>query len=209
MKGETKMKRLAAVAFIAALMAGVITGCGAGGKDIGRDAALEAALNDAGVSESDTSRLQVSEDRDDGRKVYEIRFDVGQTEYDYEIQASDGQILSSETESTENASGSAQGNATQADDDAQSNAAQNGGNADASQNQSGNASGNVAVSREQAAATALERVPGATENDLRMELDYDDGIQIYEGDIIYEQIEYEFEINANTGEIISWSEERY
>lgn len=203
------MKRLAAAAFIAALMAGVITGCGAGGKDIGRDAALEAALNDAGVSESDTSRLQVSEDRDDGRKVYEIRFDVGQTEYDYEIQASDGQILSSETESTENASGSAQGNVTQSDDDAQGNAAQNGGNADASQNQSGNASGNVAVSREQAAATALERVPGATENDLRMELDYDDGIQIYEGDIIYEQIEYEFEIDANTGEIISWSEERY
>ena len=43
-----------------------MTGCS--GKDIGRDAALEAAFNDAGVSESDTTRLKVSEDRDDGEK---------------------------------------------------------------------------------------------------------------------------------------------
>ena len=89
------MKKLAAV-LLAGAAIGVFTGCGNGGSDIGRDAALEAALNDAGVSESDTSRLQVSEERDDGRKIYEIRFDVGQTEYDYEILASDGQVISSD-----------------------------------------------------------------------------------------------------------------
>ena len=89
------MKRLTIAAIIAVMAAGVFTGCGNGGSDIGRNAALEAALNDAGVSESDTSRLQVSEERDDGRKIYEIRFDVGQTEYDYEILASDGQVIKS------------------------------------------------------------------------------------------------------------------
>ena len=30
----------------------------------------------------------------------------------------------------------------------------------------------------------------------------------YEGDIIHEQREYEFEIDANTGTILEWSEER-
>lgn len=86
------------VTVMTAAAAVVFTGCGAGGKDIGKEAALEAALNDAGVSESDTTRLRVSSERDDGRKVYEVRFDVEGTEYDYEISGTDGQILSVDTE---------------------------------------------------------------------------------------------------------------
>ena len=85
------MKRLLAAAILTVAVVGTVAGCG--GKDIGRDAALEAALNDAGVSESDTTRLQVSEDRDDGQKVYEIRFDVDNTGYEYEVAAADGSIL--------------------------------------------------------------------------------------------------------------------
>ncbi len=148
-----------------------------GNQDIGEDAALQAALNAAGVSESDISRLQVSQDRDDGRLTYDVRFDVGQTEYDYEILASDGQILGSDVE--QNKSG----------------------------RQNTNNSG-AAVSMEEATATALAKVPGATENDIRIELERDDGRLIYEGNIIYQQMEYEFEIDANTGEVLSWSEER-
>ena len=51
-------------------------------------------MADAGVRESDTTRLRVSSEIDDGRKVYEVRFDVEGTEYDYEISGRDGQILS-------------------------------------------------------------------------------------------------------------------
>nr|WP_294495441.1 PepSY domain-containing protein [uncultured Mediterraneibacter sp.] len=204
------MKRLAIAAIISLTAAGAFAGCGAvGGSDIGQDAALQTALNDAGVSESDTTRLQVSSDRDDGRKIYEIRFDVDQTEYDYEILASDGTILSSDTETRAGNTQNGQTDGTQSGtgqtDSAQQNAAQN--NA-ADQNQQGGAAANVAVSREDAIATALAKVPGATENDIRIELDLDDGRQKYEGDIIYNQMEYDFEIDANTGEVISWSEER-
>lgn len=219
-EGRKKMKKLAAV-LLAGAAIGVFTGCGNGGSDIGRDAALEAALNDAGVSESDTSRLQVSEERDDGRKIYEIRFDVGQTEYDYEILASDGQVISSDidnnggtaagngnagadTQSTTQYDGTGQNTAQ--DDTAQQNTDQAG---TAQNQQSGTANNSdVAVSLEEASAIALEKVPGATENDLRIELDYDDGRYRYEGDIIYQQVEYDFEINADTGEVIEWSEER-
>ena len=70
----------------------------------------------------------------------------------------------------------------------------------------GNAS--TAVSREQAMETALAKVPGAAEKDIRIELDYDDGRYRYEGDIIYDRVEYDFEIDADSGEIVEWSEER-
>lgn len=92
-------KRWIALAGMTALMIGTFAACGSG-ADIGRNEALEVALKDAGVAEEDATRLQVSEDRDDGRKVYDVRFDVENTAYDYEIQASDGTILSSETERT-------------------------------------------------------------------------------------------------------------
>ena len=90
-----------------------LAGCGAAGsgKDIGRDAALEAALSDAQTTEENVTRLKVSEDREDGQKVYEIRFDADGMEYDYEVAASDGQILNAEREelapgSEENTAGS-------------------------------------------------------------------------------------------------------
>ena len=205
------------IAGLAAVMAlGLVTGCGAiGGNDIGRDAALEAALEDAGVSESDTTRLKVSEDNDDGRKIYEIQFDAGEKEYDYEVSASDGKILSADVELINNGT-SAQNSDTQSSTGAQDTGTQgstSGGQADSGaaqnqQSQTGTNSADVAVTLEEATAIALERVPGATENDIRIKLDRDDGVYKYEGDIIYEQREYDFEIDANTGTILEWSEER-
>ena len=191
------MKKLLAITVLTLAAAGIVTGCS--GKDIGRDAALEAAFNDAGVSESDTTRLKVSGDRDDGRKVYEIQFDVDNTEYDYEIQASDGSILSSETENRVQVQSNSQNGSHDA-------VGQNGQNA---QNNQGQTNTQTAVTREQAIETALSRVSGATEQDIRIELDRDDGVYKYEGDIIYNGMEYEFEIDANSGTILEWSEERF
>ena len=218
-------KRIFVAAALSAVVIGAFTGCG-NNADIGRDAALEAALNDAGVSESDTTRLTVAEDRDDGRKVYDVKFDAAGKEYDYEIQASDGRILSSDIEniddyvSSQESSGgnaSSQGNASgQTDDSTVSQSTQQGNTADSTGNNStGNNTGSnagtnadVAVSQEQAIQIALERVSGATEQDIRIELDYDDGRYKYEGEIRYNNREYDFEIDANTGTILEWSEER-
>ena len=203
-------KRWIALAGMTALMIGTFAACGSG-ADIGRNEALEVALKDAGVAEEDATRLQVSEDRDDGRKVYDVRFDVENTAYDYEIQASDGTILSSETERTSgtitgqgNDSGNTAGNTAGSGHDGTSQ------NTGGTQNQTQNGTtASVAISAEQAMQIALDRVPGATSNDIRMKLDYDDGYYRYEGDIIYQQREYDFEIDANTGNILEWSEERY
>jgi len=65
------------------------------------------------------------------------------------------------------------------------------------------------ISEEEAQQIALEKVPGASEDDLYLELDYDDGKLIYEGEILYDSYEYEFEINAETGEMESWEKESF
>lgn len=208
------MKKLTVAAIITVMAASVFTGCGSAGRvqsgdgagtssagqtdytdgtadtgtqDIGEEKALQTALETAGISEADASRVRVSADRDDGRVVYDVRFDVDGTEYDYEILASDGQVVSADIEQRRD---------IRYDEDTNTDDRKNGNSDD------------VAVSSEKAIETALAKVPGATENDIRIELDYDDGRYKYEGDIIYNRVEYDFEIDANSGEILEWSEER-
>lgn len=219
------MKKLAVLAVIAGLAAGIMTGCGgtqrnadAAAQMTGRGngaqeaavqsgevyddrddriddqqddrnkaantdqaAALQTALKDAGVNEADASRIRVTMDRDDGMLVYEVRFDAAEVEYDYEIDAESGRIVSTDVERWD-------------DDDRDD------------RNRTANA--NVAVSRDEAVKTALGKVSGATEKDVRIELDYDDGRYRYEGDIIYNGIEYDFEIDADSGRILEWEEDR-
>lgn len=67
----------------------------------------------------------------------------------------------------------------------------------------------VAISMEEAESIALARVPGATAQNIFIGLDLDDGWYVYEGDILYNRVEYEFEIDANTGNILKWEEERW
>ena len=63
------------------------------------------------------------------------------------------------------------------------------------------------VSLDDAKKTALSKVKGATEKDIRIHSEYDDGRQIYEGSIVYNEMEYDFEIDSETGNIISWESE--
>lgn len=51
----------------------------------------------------------------------------------------------------------------------------------------------------------LERVPGATEEDIvELESEYEDGKYEYEGSIYYNGYVYEFEIDGENGNILSW-----
>lgn len=143
--------------------------------------AKQIALDHAGVSESDTSFLMAKLDRDDGVQVYDVEFYVAATgsEYDYEIDAATGEIRSY-------------------DYDAE--------NYNPSQQNTGSTSDKT-MSEADIRAIALAKVPGATENDIRMNLDRDDGKLRYEGQIIYEGMEYDFEIDAYSGAIQEWDAE--
>lgn len=133
------------------------------------------ALEHAGVAESDAKFYRVERDNDDGRAVYEVEFYSGNTEYDYEISAETGEILSY-------------------DSDIEGWAAQ-----------SASSTSGSAVTLEQARALVAERIPGAAASDVQIEQERDDGRDIYEGEVYYDRTEYEFEIDASTGSFIKWS----
>lgn len=63
------------------------------GTEITLADAKQIALNDAGVAEADAARLHGRLDYDDGRKIYDVEFYAGNTEYDYEILADSGEIF--------------------------------------------------------------------------------------------------------------------
>lgn len=202
------MKRNTAAAMILAAIAGSLAGCGRI-ADIGKDKAADIALEDASLSESDVTRLRISKDTDNGKGIYEVEFTMNTTEYEYEILASNGDILSADFKELQGFSDPQ----PQGSDDPQPQGSNDpqpqGSDSHDSSNHGAVPQADVQISSEQASKLALDRVPGATEQDLKIKLDYDDGYYKYEGDIIYDQKEYEFEIDANTGDFLEWKEERH
>lgn len=66
----------------------------ASGEIITEDQAKAIALEHAGLTEADVSRLEVRRDFDDGRQEYDVEFHADRLEYEYEIDAVTGKILS-------------------------------------------------------------------------------------------------------------------
>lgn len=66
----------------------------------------------------------------------------------------------------------------------------------------------TSITADKAKELALAQVPGAAAGDIReFETDYDDGRLAYEGTIVYDGLEYEFEIDGYSGAIRSWESE--
>lgn len=65
-------------------------------NEITAEKAKEIALNHAGVKASEVRDLDIEKDRDDGIVKYEIDFESGRMEYEYEIHAETGKILKAE-----------------------------------------------------------------------------------------------------------------
>ena len=61
---------------------------------ISGEEAADIALKDAGFTKEQVTRLRTEFDYDDGRPEYEVDFHQGGYEYDYEIDAASGAILS-------------------------------------------------------------------------------------------------------------------
>ncbi len=168
-----------------ALTALFLAGCG--GREISRSEAEDIALSHAGLSKDQVTFVRGEKEFEDGRAVYDVEFYTKDfQEFDYQIDAKTGDILSFD-EDVENDVPSANQSAP-----------------DAPQSENEPVAG---ITEEQAKTTALEKVPGATAENIReFKTDRENGRMEYEGKIVYNDREYEFEINAETGEIISWDE---
>ena len=67
----------------------------------------------------------------------------------------------------------------------------------------------VSFSKEDAVKLLLQKVPGAAEQNIHMKLEENDGRVVYEGEVLYDKKEYDFEISAETGEVLSWEVENW
>lgn len=67
-------------------------------SQISKSKAKSIAFEHAGVKEADVRDLEVELDRDGGVKKYEVSFEYNGLEYNYEINAATGKIISSHKE---------------------------------------------------------------------------------------------------------------
>ncbi len=158
----------------------------ASGNYITVERAKQIALNNAGVKEANAVFLRANLDWDDGRMQYEVEFYSGNTEYDYDIDAVTGAILSSDRElenfqiwnnDTSRPSGNTSGN-------------------------TGSASSGNYITAERAKQIALAETPSGS-TVVKCQFDWDDGRAQYEVEIRNGWTEYDFEIDAVTGTIFS------
>lgn len=65
---------------------------------ISADQAKQIAFEHRGIKENESSFLKVKLDKDDGRLIYEVKFYIGFTEYEYDIDATNGNIIAYEVD---------------------------------------------------------------------------------------------------------------
>lgn len=146
---------------------------------IGADAAKRTALEHAGLQTEEVRFRHARLELDDGRWLYDVEFYSDTTEYEYEIDAQSGAVLSFDREAAHERQG---GNDHPAD---------------------------LRITAEDAKRIALEYagIGGTEAQYLEVEYDYDDGRAEYEVSWYVGRTEYSCDIDAATGGILSFEKE--
>ena len=149
--------------------------------DIGIEKANEIAISHAGLSSGSVSFVKAKLDTEDGVKVYDIEFHSSNVEYDYEINAATGAIVSFDQDIENYEIPTQPAAPTQA------------------------ASSVISVDKAKQIALSHAGVSGASFK--KVKLDKDDGVRVYEIEFKVGNVEYEYDIDASSGAIISSSSE--
>ena len=142
------------------------------GSEISLDEAKKIALSYAGVKSEEAVFTKAKLDYDDGRAEYELEFIVGNTEYEYDIDASTGEVTGSSVETK---------------------------NKKSSQKSSGT---DIGMDKAQEIALNHAGVGAGDAYEFEAELDHDDGVTVYEIEFKSGKMEYEYKIDAYTGAIL-------
>ncbi len=146
---------------------------------IGKDKALNIALAKAGLKKSQISGCEVEFECDDGNITYDIEFYCGSAEYEFEIDATTGNIIEYETDGD--------------------------GYEGSHHKNSADNSGSKYIGRSRAKEIALAKA-GLTASQIHdYEIELDDGE--YEIDFKYQNMEYEVDIDAKSGKILKFDKE--
>ena len=156
--------------------------------DIGIEKAKEIAMSHAGVSAGSVSFVKAKIDTEDGVKVYDIEFYSGNAEYDYEINSATGAIVSFDQDIENYEIPTQPAAPTQAQTAAPTQAAS-------------------VISVDKAKQIALSHAGVSGASFKKVKLDTDDGVKVYEIEFKVGNVEYEYDIDASSGVIISSSSE--
>lgn len=182
---------LVAGAGILAIGIPVAAGAVARGTGIGATGAEDVALKDAGTDFSQARVYHTNFDFEDGHYIYEVQFTANGTEYEYQIQSSNGKILGRSTEPMPGYVADAN---------------QTAGTAQVAADRNTNA---ATISTEDAKRIALDHA-GLSEDSvkrLNAYLEYEDGIEQYEVQFYEGTTEYDYTIDAVNGTILEYGME--
>ena len=148
-------------------------------KKISADKAKKIALGDARLAEKDVTFVKVELEFENNRLVYDVEFYSGNVEYDYDIDAVSGAIVSADKD-IENyvipAQPSTEAKATE-------------------------------ISVEKAKQIALSHAGVGSARFTKAKIDYENGVKVYEIEFKVGNMEYEYDINVLNGAIVSSSAE--
>ncbi len=177
---------------------------------IGEQKAWSAAISDAAnKAENDELKTAISKltspnsaqnskigmDVEDGRMVYEVEFTVSGYEYEYEIDAASGKVVSYDRERDDDNYSSSNGGSQQ----------QTQGNSSGGGSQS---SDYIGEQRAKEIALNNAGVSSSSATGLKIELDRENGIVVYDVSFDSNGYEYDYEINAVSGAIVRSDKER-
>ncbi|MEY8322307.1 PepSY domain-containing protein [Lachnospiraceae bacterium 54-11] len=177
--------------------------------------AMTVALRDADLSEAEASALRTRLEFDDGRFQYEVDFYNNGTEYEYLIQAKNGDIIARDIDGGRNSNNDVQGLPQDTGNQFASDENSSMQPQESVENQPDKEGDSTVQSQEvspDGAKAAALKDAGLSESDVtfkKAELDYDHGTQIYDIEFYTSDTEYEYEIDASSGTVLEKNIEQF
>ena len=174
-------KKLLALTMIVGMGAGLLgfnanSAQAAAAKKITLNDAKQIALKHAKLTAKQVKFIKAKSDIENGKKVYDIEFYKGNTEYDYEISATTGKILEYDH--------------------------------DVETYKKPSTKNSISLSKAKSIALKHAKLTAKQVRFVKAKADYDDGVKVYEIEFTHKGMEYEYEISAKTGKILSFEKDR-
>ena len=161
------------------------------------DQAKEIALKHSNLTSDEVSFIKAEKDMDNGIEKYDIEFYYNNKEYDYEINAANGEIINYDYDvENYNISGQQQSNTQEQSNNQQQQDI----------HQPINTS-NISIDKAKEIALNHAGLAANQVSFVKAEKDMDDGIVKYDIEFYYNNREYNYEINANNGSIMSYEQD--
>lgn len=162
---------------------------------ISKDRVKEIIVDNMKVNSSDVYFDNIDFELD--KSIYEVDIYYQNREYEYKIDAKEGKIIY--TDYIYNNQNTVTNNSNSSNN--------NNNNNNSNNSQSSNTTSNISLDEAKNIALTHANIALDNVNFLRTETEYEHNTLVYEIDFTYNNYEYDYKIDANTGEIISYDKD--